>query len=386
MRKIKVCHIITRLILGGAQENTVFTIEGLFDKPNYDILLISGPPIGPEGELVTRVKKRRIPLIIINEMRRNINPFFDVIAFLKLVFCLVKIKPDIVHTHCSKAGILGRWAAKLVGTKIIIHTIHGLPFYAYQGKLVNWFFKLLEIITAQITDKIITVGKVMKEKAIKAHFGNEDKFSIIYSGMEVDKFLSSPSLRDDIRKKYNISDRFVIGCISRLEPLKGHYYLLNAVAKVKSRHPEVVILLVGEGNLRKKIQDETKKLGLDKDTIFAGLVNPEDVPKAISAMDILVHPSLREGLPRSISQAVISGKPVVSFDIDGAKEVVVDGKTGFLVPPCSIDGLADAIEKLINGNQFMTKMLNEQKIYFAKQFSKEQMIREIDKLYQSLLL
>ena len=331
MAKIKVMHVITRLILGGAQENTVLTVEGLNRLDKYDVELVSGPAIGPEGELINRVRKNGITLTIINEMRRNINPLLDAITFVKLFLHFVREKPTIVHTHSSKAGILGRFAAKFAGVKVIVHTIHGLPFHPYQSAIANWVFIALEQVATAISTKVVTVGEVMKEKAIAALLGRADKFVVIYSGMEVEKFTSSAFSADEIRQRYGVKGKFVIGCISRLAPLKGHEYLLDAVATLKKRYPDVALLLVGDGTLRREIENRVGELSIKNDTIFTGMVESEKICELVKIMDVLVHTSLREGLPRAIPQALIAGKPVVAFDIDGAREVVIDGVTGHLV-------------------------------------------------------
>jgi glycosyltransferase involved in cell wall biosynthesis len=381
MRKIKIVHIITRLILGGAQENTILTLEGLKSRnPSYKVLLLSGPPIGPEGELLERVKNSNIDLILVRELRRNINPFFDLVAFMKLCILLLREKPDIIHTHSSKAGILGRWAGWLTGAKIILHTIHGLPFHDYQHRIVNLLYRTLEIFTSKITTAFITVGRVMKEKALKAGLGRSEKFHIIYSGIEVGKFLKGMTFGEDLRRSLGIVDKFVIGSISRLAPLKGHEYLFDAFTELKVKYSNLSLLIVGDGLFREKFQRIVKEKGIEKDVIFMGLIKQERIPAVISAMDLLVHTSLREGLPRAVVQALILEKPVVSFDIDGACEVV-KSPGGYLVPAGDRSSLANAIENAIKGER--PKM--EDILVLRERFDHQKMVDEIEKLYRELL-
>lgn len=384
IKKVKVTHIITRLILGGAQENTVLSVEGLNKIPYYDIELISGPAIGPEGELINRVKQSGVKLHIINEMRRNINPILEIITFVKLFLYLVKTKPDVVHTHSSKAGILGRFAARWAGVKVVIHTIHGPAFHEYQSRAANWFFKACEIGAEKVTDKIVTVGEVMKEQAVAARVGKPDKFVVIYSGIEVEKFLK-PADEKSIRRKYGTEDKIAIGMISRLFLLKGHEYLFAATANLKKRFPNIALMLIGDGALRGDFERQVEKLGIKENTIFTGLVKSEAIPETIKAIDILVHTSFREGLPRAIPQALISGKPVVAFDVDGAKEVVIDSKTGYLVPPADADKLTEAIAKVIESPDLGKKLGEEGKRLFAEQFSAKKMVNDLDKLYREHL-
>ncbi|MCK4423880.1 MAG: glycosyltransferase, partial [Candidatus Omnitrophica bacterium] len=188
--RLKVLHVITRLILGGAQENTLFTVEGL-NKDEYEVTLATGPAIGPEGSLVQRAGQADINLVIIPQMRRAVNPVLDLISFFKLYGLIKKNKYAIVHTHSSKAGILGRWAAKLAKTRVIIHTIHGLPFYKYQNKSLNWLYIFLEKITAKITHKIIVVADAMTQQCLDVKIAGADKFITIHSGIEIEKFANS---------------------------------------------------------------------------------------------------------------------------------------------------------------------------------------------------
>lgn len=384
MKRLKVIHIITRMILGGAQENTILSVEGLLRQPDrYETLLVSGPPLGEEGELLWRVRKSGIPFILIPELRRDINPVLDLISFARLYLLLLHTRPHIVHTHSSKAGILGRWAAWLAGVPIIIHTIHGLPFHPYQPKWVYWLYMVAERLTAFMTDKIITVGEVMKQKALAARLGPEHKFQVIYSGIEVDNFIPEAQQSLHFRRLYMLEDSIVLGMISRLAPLKGHKYLLEAFKILKRNYPKLRMVLVGDGKLREGLKAEVQGAGLKQDVIFAGIVGQDQIANVIGAMDIVVHTSLREGLPRSIPQAFLCKKPVVCFDIDGAREVVKDGVTGYLVRPGSVEGLVEAISRIIDRRQ--AKQMG-QKGYelFADQFRADRMVKDIAKLYEQL--
>ncbi|MCK4245374.1 MAG: glycosyltransferase, partial [Candidatus Omnitrophica bacterium] len=300
MEEIKIGHIITRLIIGGAQENTIFTVEGL-RKKGYDVTLISGPGLGPEGSLVEETRKKGLRVIIIPELRREINPFLDTIALIKL-YCLVKKeKYDIVHTHSSKAGILGRIAAKSARRRaVIIHTIHGLPFHPYQTKILNFVYVNLERISSLFTNKIICVGRIMKEKALAARLGNKEKFVVIYSGFEVEKYQDPQTNPIEERRKWGLdADTIVVGKIGRLFPLKGQEYLLEVLPQIKKVFPRIKLLLVGEGILRKTLEKRAKSLGIGDTVVFTGLLPPEQIPKVISIFDLLVHVSLREGLPKT---------------------------------------------------------------------------------------
>jgi glycosyltransferase involved in cell wall biosynthesis len=384
-RKIKVAHIITRLIVGGAQENTIYTVLGLSRMPEYDVTLYTGPQAGAEGSLMDGEWKKEVPCVVLNNMRRNLT-WRDAIMYRQLVKLFRCEKYDIVHTHSSKAGILGRLAARKAGVPVIIHTIHGLPFHEYQNVLARKFYIFSERKAARACDKIISVANIMTQKALAAGVGSPELFTTIYSGMELDLFLNSAQFRNPIRKQLGIADdEIVIGKIARLFYLKGHEYLFTAASEILKRFPKTRFLLLHDGILRKQFERQLEQMGIRDKFIFAGLVPPTDIPKYISAMDILVHTSLREGLARTLPQALACSKPVVSFDIDGAPEVVKNGETGFLVKPMDSQGLADALIRLMQNEPLRCKMGENGRKLVDPIFRSEYMVKKIHNFYQELL-
>ncbi len=381
----RVAHVITRLIIGGAQENTIFTAEGLRKTYGYDVTLLTGPPLGPEGSLLEGAWRKSVRCILLPQMRRAVNPVRDAIALAQLYSIFRREKYDIVHTHSSKAGILGRLAAGLAGVKVIVHTIHGLPFHRYQGRLSNLLYIFFERLAAKVSTKIVCVADAMAEQAVAAHVAPRSEFTTIYSGMDLDAFLQSPALRERTRHELGVrGEGLVIGMISRLFPLKGHEYLFAASGEIVRRFPSTRFLLVGDGILREKFNRTLQELGLAERFIFAGLVRPERIPEMISAMDILVHTSLREGLAKALPQAMACGKPVVSFNVDGAREVVKDGVTGYLVEPKDVQGLTSALSRLLLDAGLRDRMGRNGRRLVEPAFRKELMVEKINALYRSL--
>jgi len=381
---MKVAHVITRLIIGGAQENTIFTVDGLRKSYGHDVTLITGPPLGPEGSLLHGPWRKSVRCILLPQMRRAVNPFRDMIAFAQLHAIFRREKYEIVHTHSSKAGILGRLAARLAGVKIIVHTIHGLPFHPYQNRLSNFMYIFLEKLAARVSTKIVCVADAMAEQALAAGVAHKGKFITIHSGMDLDAFLRSNGIREEARHSLGIGDEVVIGMIARLFPLKGHEYLFGAAREVVHHFPNSRFLLVGEGILRERFQRILQRLGLADKFIFAGLVIPERIPEMISAMDILVHTSLREGLAKALPQAMACGKPVVSFDVNGAKEVVKGGGTGYLVRPKDVHGLSIALCRLLSQANLRTRLGQTGRRFVDPAFREELMVEKIHALYESL--
>lgn len=384
-RKIRVLHIITRLIIGGAQENTAYTVDGLRAKKDYEVNLASGPSLGPEGSMVEEVKSRGINIISIPFLRRSINPIYDFIAFWHIFFIIRKGHYDIVHTHSSKAGFLGRLAARLAGAKVIVHTIHGLPFHPYQSGIVNYIYRLCERFSACFTHKIIAVSGAMVEQALRGGISKREKFVVIYSGLDLEKF--KPRQKDErLKKQFGITqDEIVIGKVARLFYLKGHNYLFKAVSNLISDFPHLKILLVGEGILRQELEREVEALGLKDRVIFAGLVSRDRIPEMITLMDIVVHCSLREGLARVIPQAMAMEKPVVAFDLDGSREIIEDGINGFLVRPEDVKELTNTLKKLFDNPSLIKKMSACSRKKIEPDFDKNYMVSCIEKVYKELL-
>ncbi len=380
-----VVHFITRLIIGGAQENTLLTVEGQHNDYNDKVTLITGPGLGPEGSLMARAEAGGFNLQILPRLKRNIFPLDDWRSQGDLVALLKEIKPDIVHTHSSKAGIMGRAAA----TKLkipAVHTIHGPSFYQGQNKLAYHLFLQAEKWAAKRCDKIISVCDAMTHQYVAANVAPQEKFITIYSGMNVEPFLNPPRSPEVVRQELGIlPEHIVVGKIARLFRLKGHKFIIQAAHDVVKKIPQIRFLFVGDGNLRTQFEQQIAAAGLSEHFIFTGLVPPVQVPELIHAMDIVVHTSLREGLARVLPQGFIAGKPVISYDIDGAKEVVIPNETGYLLPPESITELTTAMIELALNSTLRKKLGDEGRKRFTNQFRHQTMTKKIREVYQGLL-
>src|SRR3954462_1441223 len=224
---MKIVHVITRLIVGGAQENTLLSCEGQHDR-GHDVTLITGPPLGPEGSLMDRAAGHGYRVETIDDMRRAILPRKDWRTYARLVRRFRELKPDVVHTHSSKAGIIGRWAAHRAGVPAIIHTIHGLAFTASTSRLVNGTYKWLERRAAPISTRIVCVADAMRDQSLAAGIGTPAQYVTVYSGMKTAPFLAPPVPRDEVRRTLGLRDEHVaVGTIARLFHLKGHDDLLD---------------------------------------------------------------------------------------------------------------------------------------------------------------
>ena len=387
---MKIVHIITRLILGGAQENTLITCKELAER-GYDVTLITGPAIGPEGELLEQTKNQKYKTIVVDEMIREIHPLKDLISYYKIKKHLEELQPDIVHTHSAKAGILGRLAADKLKTQNpklkIVHTIHGLAFHPYQKELINKVYVAIEKMAANRTDFFISVADAMTQQALAAGIGRSEQYVTAYSAIEEDNFLTplpQEQLKEFRRKYFIPEDAVVLITVARLFKLKGHEYIIESAKELSQRFPQAVWLFVGNGNLAEHFKILVRHLGLAQKIKFTGLLPPSQIPLAIQASDILVHCSLREGLARTLPQAMLCGKPVVSFDIDGAKEVVNEN-TGRLIEPKNIEQLIKACAELIENKQLREKLGAAGQESVKEKFSPKVMVDKIEHIYQKLI-
>ncbi len=389
---MKIVHIITRLILGGAQENTLITCKLLAER-GHEVTLITGPAIGPEGQLFDQTKGQKYETIVIDEMRRAIGPGKDYICYGRLKELLRDLKPDIVHTHSAKAGILGRFAAwSLKGQwasnrPAVVHSLHGLSFHPYQGPWLNRFYIAVEKAAGKRTDYFVSVADAMTEQSKAEGIGVNTPYITAYSAIDEGLFLAPipEERRKEFRRKYDISaDAVVLVTIARLFELKGHDYIIESARELSKRFSNVIWLFVGDGNLADDLKGQIQFHGLTDRFRFTGLMPPDQIPLAIQSSDILVHCSLREGLARTLPQAMLCGRPAISFDVDGAREVVND-TTGRLVEPKDTTRLVEVCAELIQDKALREKLGRTGRESVKTKFAPNTMVDTIEQVYRQLL-
>ncbi len=381
---MRVSHVITRLIVGGAQENTIASVLGLRSRKDLQVDLISGPTTGPEGSLASTFDGLPGALTIIPELIRPVRPFQDWRALARLTALFARTHPHIVHTHSGKAGVLGRLAAHRAGVPVIIHTIHGPSFGDFQGALANFIFRAAERRAARVTTHFITVAQAMADQYLAAGIGKPENYTRIFSGFDLQPFLAA---QNDLalRKRHGLgADDFVVGKIARLFELKGHDDLLDVAPAVIGAAPKVKFLLIGGGEWRQRLEARARGLGIASRFVFTGLVKPSEIPGLVGCMDVLVHLSRREGLARALPQALAAARPVVCYDCDGAREACQDGKTGFLVKPGDLPTLHDRLLQLVRNAIGRQQMGATGQQFVRDRFSVEQMVGELDRLYRRL--
>lgn len=381
---MRVIHVITRLIVGGAQENTVTSVLGLQQKPGLELFLISGPTRGPEGSLESSFSDCPATLQVLPELVRPVHPWKDLLALRKLTALFQEQTPDLVHTHSGKAGVIGRLAAARARVPIIVHTIHGPSFGSFQGVLPNLLFRRAERQAGKVTNHFVVVAEAMKEQYLAAGIGVSDQYTRIFSGFNLEPFLSA---ENDLKLRNQLglgAEDIIIGKIARLSELKGHDALFSVAPDLVRNCPQVKFLLVGDGPYRERFENQARALGLERHFVFTGLVRPTEVARFAGIMDCLVHLSLREGLARALPQALATARPVVAYDCDGAKEVCHHNETGFLVAPGDLASLKDSLLRLVTEPALRRRFGERGREFVRERFSAQQMVDELHRLYLRL--
>ena len=381
---MKICHVITRLIIGGAQENTVLTCRGLAER-GHDVTLISGPETGPEGSLWSQARDAGCALITLDSLRRNVAPLRDLRALRALRDIFQETQPDVVHTHSSKAGILGRTAAAQACVPTIVHTIHGMSFNRTQSLLKRMVYRLLERRAARHTTAFVSVADAMTEQAVLAGLAPRDRFVTIRSGMETDRFSPNADTRARVRAAWGAGEGdVVVGTIARLFANKGYEEIIESMPRAVAAQPNLKYVWVGDGANRRTYESQLQRLGLQDRVHFTGLVSPEQVGELLTGFDIVLHASRWEGLPRAIVQGLLTEVPAVSFDNDGAPEVVIANETGVLVPLRDVSALANAVASLASDPDRRKRLGHRGRVLCRDQFDWRRMVDELESLYGRL--
>jgi len=378
---MRVTHVITRLVIGGAQENTVASVLGLQGRPDFQTDLIAGPATGPEGSLEDLFDNAPRLLTRLPALVRPVNPWQDFLAWRALTRLFRANRPDIVHTHSGKAGVLGRLAAHRAGVRVIVHTIHGPSFGAFQGAAANALFTAAERRAGSVTTHFVSVADAMTRQYLACGIGSQKQYTRIFSGFPLQPFLAAR--RDDsFRARLGAAPtEIVVAMVARLFKLKGHDELISAAPELLRRQPNLKFLIVGGGAWRKRLEERVRGMGLEKCFIFTGLVPPAEIPRHLAASDIVLHLSRREGLARVLPQALAVGRPIVALDCDGAGEVCLNNETGFLAAP---DQWMEPLLGLASDPALRERLAARGRQFVIENFSVETMLEKLYQLYLKL--
>jgi len=379
--RLKVAHVITRLCNGGAQENTLHTVR-LLDPAKYKVDLISGPIAGPGGSIEEQVQAMDIEVIRVPELIRDPSPAKDWAALRRLRRIFRQNRYDIVHTHTSKAGYLGRIAAAQAGVPYIAHTPHGHVFHSYFDIPTTWFFIALERHAAGKTNRIIGLTRREIEDHLQRGIGAREQYAEIFSGVDMAPYQNLANKRADQRAELGVSeDDVLVGGVGRLETVKGFTYFVDAARQLAQAHSRCQFVIVGDGSLRRHLEESTGNI---RDRFrFLGWRN--DVPAVMAALDVLVAPSLNEGMGRVVVEAGAAGTPVVASRVGGIPDLIDHDKTGILVEPRDAAAVAQAVSALIADPEKRRALGAQAREKMFPAYSLQNMVQRIEALYEEMV-
>jgi len=368
---LKVCHVITKLELGGAQQNTLYTVSHM-DRRRFEPILVTGK----EGMLVDEAIASGVPTHLVDSLVREISPVRDAAALARLTRLLRRERPDIVHTHSSKAGILGRWAATLAGVPLIVHSIHGFGFHEGQSRLLRESLVALERLTGRFaTTAFVAVSRANIETGLDLELFPEERVCLIRSGIRLERFRPADAPGNGSLK---------VGMVACLKPQKSpedFVEVARRVIRAMPPAPPVTFALAGDGELRPAVERQVAEAGLSHLVSLEGW--SRDIPGFLRGLDVLLHTSRWEGLPRVFPEAMSTGLPIVATRVDGAPEAIEDSVTGFLRPPGDVEGLAEATVRLLRDEDLRRRMGREARRRVAP-WDIDEMVRRQERLYECL--
>ncbi len=385
---MRILHIITRLILGGAQQNTVMSCRAQA-AAGHEAHLAFGPIYGPEGSLLDEAKASGASIHIVPSMRRAVLPWHDAACYVALRRLVRRVRPDVVHTHSTKAGILGRAAAWAEHVPAVVHTVHGLAFHAKQPKLLHRGYIAAEKWAARRCHHLIGITEAMVEAFDLHGIAGRERFTVIPSGVDASLFeLAEP--REEVRRRVRDElgippDAPVVGIVARLDALKGQGDLLDILPRLRERLPEARLLFVGDGWHRGPLERRVARDGLNDAVVFTGLVTQKRVAELLRAMDVMTLPSYQEGQSRTLVEALMCRVPIVGYAVGGIPEICIDGQTGRLAPVGDHEALLEHIAWMLEHPDEASRLAQAGHEHVMARFEAGSMARRLEAVYTQLL-
>ena len=376
MNKIKVAVIITKLELGGAQKVAISICEKI-DKTKFEPFLICGC-----GGILDEETKNKIKVIFIKDLIREINPIKDLKALYSIYKVLKQEKPLIVHTHSSKAGIIGRLAARMCGIKNIIHTIHGFSFNDTQSFFKKNLFIFLEKVGAKFSEYLIPVSTENITKGLDNHIGKKEQYHYIRLGIDIDNFKNFSGI-PSLKKELNIDDKdYLVTTIGPFKPQKNLPDFIKIAKNISEKNKRFKFVMVGDGTLRPHFENLIKDYNISNNIFLLGW--RKDISNILNSSDIFVMTSLWEGLPISTIESMCCGLSPIVNDVDGQREIVKNGFNGFLIKPHDIKSCEEKIILLANDSKLRKELSLNAKNSIDYTFSIDYMIKRHEELYLTL--
>ncbi len=380
---IRIARVLSRLNIGGPSRHVILLTAGLNDEC-FRSTLIVGRENAREGHLFEKARAHGVEPIRLASLQRDVHPLDDGRAFLHLFRLFRRLRPQIVHTHASKAGALGRLAARCAGVPIVVHTFHGHTFHSYFHPLLSSLLRALERTLARWTTRIITLSPTLKEELIRYRIAPAEKIDVIPLGLELEHFAESDRFRGELRRQLGLDEAIPLVCsVGRLVPVKNHMLLLQAFDRVLQHRPEAHLLLVGDGELRPRLEAMSDRPPLRGHLSFLGW--REDLERIYADADLVVNSSLNEGTPVAVIEAMAAARPVIATAVGGVPDLIRHGETGWLVPPMDPEALAAQILYVLDHPEEAAHVARAAQAFALAHFRADQLIQRMRELYLTLL-
>lgn len=382
---LTILHIITRMILGGAQQNTVMSCAAQV-RAGHRVVLAFGPIYGPEGSLLDEARESGAELVEVKSMRRAVLPGRDLLTYRELRRLIRRVRPDVVHTHSSKAGIVGRAAAWAQRVPAVIHTVHGLPFHDRQNPLIRRLYVALERWAAKRCHRLIAITPAMTDAFADRGIAPRGKFTVIPSGIDMGRF--DPAVIDPARARRLLGlnpGAPVVGIVARFDPLKGHDDLLDILPRLVEPFPDLAVVFIGDGWRREHLQARVRTGGYESRVALTGLISHGQVVEALPALDVMALPSYQEGQSRTLIESLLCGCGIVAYGAGGIPTICIDGETGRLVPVGDKAALADAIVWMLRHPDQRRAMVERGRAHVRDRFDARRMVEMIEAVYHDVL-
>lgn len=379
MRPIRVAQVITKLAVGGAQESAVTALVGL-DSSEFDQWLVCGTDVDDEGNLRAEIEARGARVVEDPDLVRAPSPRRDVRAVRALRDHFRSERPDVVHTHSSKAGLVGRTAARLAGVPVVVHSIHGWSFNPEMGRPAQAAIVAAERAAARMTTALVHVAVSDRDKGLDRDIGRPGQYVLVRNGIDLDAFAAGGHDRSAARRLLGVpDDAWLMGTVGRLADQKAPLAMVDAVAPLLAADPRARFVWVGDGPLRGQTIERATRAGVADQFVLAGV--RRDVPAVLRALDVFALSSLWEGLPRTVTEAMASGLPVVATAVDGVAEVVEDGVSGLVVPPHDAPALGRALQRVRDDDRLRARIADAGSAR-SREFDRREMLHRLASLYR----
>lgn len=376
----KVVRVIARLNIGGPAIHVILLAHRL--RPRYETVLVSGIEGKREGNMLALAARLGVKVARLPELGRDVSLLGDLVSLARLVRLIARERPEIVHTHTAKAGLVGRIAARLCRVPIVVHTFHGHVFRGYFGPAKTWLFLTLERLLARLTDRILTVNEEQRQELIGFRIAPSKRIHTMLLGLDLTPLAAGDGNPTVMRHKWGLPlDSPLVGIVARLVPVKGHELFLDAAALLSRRRPEVRFVLVGDGDRRGELEDYAAACGVS--AVFAGWET--DLKSVYAALDVVCLTSFNEGSPVALIEALTSGKPVVSTPAGGVVDLIRDGENGLLVSDRDPGMFSQAVERLLESHQFAETLARNGRASVYPHYDISRLTTDMAALYSELL-